>query len=152
VTQNATSEAVKKGVACTQIGLTARHGNPASVIVQVALPYDCFGQQLAPDDLPGFGAGASQGFKQNFDISDPQVVSYALGSHRLWTERVHGTLKGQANRHYTIEVACALLSKAAVCWTVAAADDASLAIFEHGFVTLENDPPVALVPAGTFKP
>ena len=151
VTQNATSEAEKKGVACTRIGLTARHGDPASVIVQVALPYDCFGQQLARDDLPGFGTGAAEGFKQNFDLGDPQVVTYASGTHHLWAERVRGTPKGQPDRHYTIEVSCALLSKAAVCWVTMAADDASLAIFEHGAVTLEDDSPVALVPAGTFK-
>jgi len=150
-TQNATSEAEKKGVACTQIGLTARHLNPISAIVQVALPYGCFGQQLARDDLPGFGAGTAEGFKQNFDIGDPEAATYTLGSHHLWAERVHGTLKGQTDRHYTIEISCVLLGKAAVCWMTMAADDASLAIFEHGAVTLEDDPPAPLVPAGTFK-
>jgi hypothetical protein len=150
-TQSATSEAEKKGVACTQIGFSARHGNPTSVIVQVALPFDCFGQQFVQDDLPGFGAGAAESLKQNFDIGDPQVVSYTLGNRHLWAERVSGTPKGQPDKHYTIEISCALLSKAAVCWLTMAADSSSLAIFENGAVTLDDDPPAALVPAGTFK-
>jgi len=149
--QSATSEAEKKGVACVQVGLTARHGDPASVIVEVALPFDCYGQQFTQDEMPGFGAGVAEGLKQNFDLGDPQVITYASGAHHLWSERVYGTPKGQPERHYTIEISCALLSKAAVCWMTMAADNASLAVFEHGAVTLESDPPVALVPAGTFK-
>lgn len=148
---SAASEVEKKGVACTQIDLTARHGNPVSVIVQVALPFDCFGQQLAQADLPGFGAGAAESLKQNFNIGDPQIISYTLGNHNLWAERVQGTPKGQADKHYTIEISCALLSKAAACWLTMAADDASLEVFEHGAVSLESDSPVPLVPAGSFK-
>jgi hypothetical protein len=150
-TQNASSEAEKKGIACVQVGLTARHGDPTSVIVQVALPFDCFGQPLAQDDLPGFGTGAAEGIKQNFDLSDSHIASYASGSHHLWAERVQGIPKGQPDRHYTIEVSCALLSKAAVCWMAMAADSASLAIFENGAVTLDGDSPAPLVPASAFK-
>lgn len=145
-------EAEKKGLACIQIGLTARHGDPVSSIVQVALPFDCYGQPLAPNDLPSFAAGAAQGIKQNFDVGDPQSVSYALGAHSVWAERAQGTLKGQPDKHYTIEIACALLSTAAVCWQTLAADPAALAAFEQGLVTLESDSPVPLIPAGTFKP
>ena len=144
-------EAEKKGLACIQIGLTARHGDPVSSIVQVALPFDCYGQPLAPNDLPSFAAGAAQGIKQNFDVGDPQSVSYALGAHSVWAERAQGTLKGQPDKHYTIEIACALLSTAAVCWQTLAADPAALAAFEQGLVTLESDSPVPLVPTGTFK-
>src|SRR6202035_4654021 len=43
--QNAASEQEKKGLACAQMGMTARHGG--SVIVDIALPFDCFGQQLS---------------------------------------------------------------------------------------------------------
>jgi hypothetical protein len=150
-TQSATSAAEKKGVACTQIGFTARHRNPTSVIVEVALPFDCYGQQFAQDDLPGFGSGAAEGLKQNFDIGNPQAATYALGTHHLWAERVLGTPKGQPDKHYTIEISCALLSKAAVCWLTMAADPALLAVFEHGAVTLEDDSPAPLVPADTFK-
>jgi hypothetical protein len=150
-TQSANSAAEKKGVACTQIGFTARHGNPTSVIVEVALPFDCYGQQFAQDDLPGFGTGAAEGIKQNFDIGNPQAATYALGTHHLWAERVLGTPKGQPDKHYTIEISCALLSKAAVCWLTMAADSASLAVFESGAVTLDDGPAVELVPTGTFK-
>jgi hypothetical protein len=150
-TQSAASEVEKKGAACTQMGLTARQGNPISVIVQVALPFDCFGQQVAQAELPGFGTGAAEGIKQNFDIGDAQVANYMLGSHQLWAERVHGTPKGQPDKHYTIEISCALLDKAAVCWLTMAAESTSLAIFENGTVTLDDDPPDALVPAGIFK-
>ncbi len=149
--QSATSEGEKKGVACTQMGLTARHGDPSSVIVEVALPFNCFGQQLTQGDLPGFGTGAAEGIKENFDIGDPQVITYTLGAHHLWAERVHGTPKDQPDRHYTIEISCALLNKAAVCWLALAADSTSLEIFEHGAVTLEDDSPAPLVLAGKFK-
>ncbi|MGP8253105.1 MAG: hypothetical protein ACLQHF_13815 [Terracidiphilus sp.] len=149
-TREVSSEEEKKGVACTQIGLTARHGNPASVILVETLPYDCFGQQMTENDLPGFGAGVAEGLKQSFDLGDPQVVSYTLGSHRLWAERVHGNPKGQPDGHYTIEISCALLRKAAVCWMMMAADSTSLAIFENGSLALEGDSPTPLVPAATF--
>jgi len=146
--QNASSEDEKKGLACVQLGLTARH--EASVIVDVALPFDCFGKQVTDKDLPGFGEGASQGVKQGFDIGDPTYGSYALGSHNLWIERVKGTPKGQAGVSYTVEIACAVLKKAAVCWMAMASDDAALKIFEHSKVSLDGETPVALVPATAF--
>jgi hypothetical protein len=59
--KNATTDEEKKGIACVQIGLTARRGDPRSVIVIVALPFDCFGQTLTEKDLPGFAEGASEG-------------------------------------------------------------------------------------------
>src|SRR5215475_13115528 len=52
--QNASSDEEKKGVACVQIALTARHGDPASVFVVVELPFACFGQSISAKDLPGF--------------------------------------------------------------------------------------------------
>jgi hypothetical protein len=150
-TLSGTGQTKKEGAACTQLNLTARHGDPRSVIDQIALPFDCYGRQLTQDDLPGFGAGVTAGIKQNFDTGDPQAATYTLGTHRLWAERVHGAPKGQPDKHYIIEIGCALLSKAAVCWMTMAADSASLAIFEHGDVTLEGDSPAPLVPAVTFK-
>jgi hypothetical protein len=149
--ESAASEEEKKGVACVQVGLTARHGDPSSVIVEVALPFDCFGQQLTEADLPGFASGASDGIKKNFDTGDPVTGTYMLGAHHLWIERVPATPKGDPERKYTIEVSCALITKAAVCWMTMASDDISLAIFEHGAVTLDGDPPTALVPATAFQ-
>src|ERR1700738_2428224 len=147
-TQNAASEQEKKGLACAQMGMTARHAG--SVIVDVALPFACFGQQLSHQDLPSFGEGASQGLKQSFDIGDPNYGTYTLGGHNLWIERVKGTPKGQAGASYTIEIACAVLKKAAVCWMALAADDAALRTFEHATVTLDGDAPIALVPPTPF--
>ena len=134
-TMSPSSQNEKKGAACSQLGLTARHGDPGSVIVQVALPFDCFGRQLTQDDIPGFGAGATEGLKHNFEFSNPQATTYMLGTHHLWAERAQGTPTGQPDRHYTIEISCALLSRVAVCWTTMAADAASLAVFESGAVT-----------------
>ena len=146
--QNASSELEKKGLACAQMGMTARHGG--SVIVDVALSFDCFGQQLTEADLPSFGDGASQGLKQSFDIAEPTYGSYALGSHKLWIERVKGSPKGQANASYTIEIACAVLRKGAVCWMALAADEAGLLAFEHTKVALDGESPIALVPPTAF--
>jgi len=150
-TQNATSEEEKKGVACVKMGLTARRGDPFSVIVQVELPLDCFGQAFTERDLPDFATGASEGIKQNFDTGEPLEGSYMLGTHHAWVERVQGTPKGQPDRKYTLEIACALTNKAAVCWMTMAADDRSLAVFEHVAVTLDGEAAAALVPAIAFQ-
>jgi len=146
--ENASSEEAKKGMACAQMGLTARHGQ--SVIVDVALPFDCFRKQMSDEDMHGFGEVASQGVKQGFDIGDPTYATYSLGTHHLWAERVKGTPKGQAGSSYTIEIACAVLKNAAVCWMAMAADDAAMRSFERGLVTLDGEAPVALVPATAF--
>jgi hypothetical protein len=149
-TQNASSDEEKKGVECVQVVLTARHGDPASVIVEVALPLGCFGQEMSEKDLPGFASGASEGLKQTFDVGEPVFGSYALGSHNMWIERAKGTPKGHPELPYTMEISCSLLKKAAVCWMTLAADDAALATYEHGRVTLDGEAPVALVPGSAF--
>lgn len=146
----ASSDEEKKGLACVEVELTARHGLPASVIVEVALPFDCFGQQMSDTDLPGFAAGAAEGLKQSFDIEEPSTGTYALGSHHLWIERTHATPKGHPEIPYTVEITCSLLKKAAVCWMAMAADDSSLRTFERGAVTLDGETAGALVPPGAF--
>lgn len=148
--QNATDEEEKKGLACVQVALTARHGDPASVVVEVALPFACFGQEMTEKDLPGFANGASEGLKQSFDVSEPVFGSYALGSHSMWIERAKGNPKGHPELPYTVEVACSLLKKAAVCWMAMAADEASLIAFERGAVTLDGEAAISLVPATAF--
>jgi hypothetical protein len=144
--QNATSDEEKKGLACVQVALTARHGDPASVVVEVALPFECFGQQMSEQDLPGFAQGASEGLKQSFDLGEPVSATYMLGSHSMWIERAKGSPKGHPELAYTVEVTCSLLKKAAVCWMAMAADDAALRVFEHGAVILDGEPASALVP------
>jgi hypothetical protein len=149
--QNASTEDEKKRVACVQIALTARHGDPATVFVIVELPFACFGQTMTARDLPGFAQGASEGIKQSFDVTDPVYGDYTLGSHRMWIERAKGTPKGHPEAPYTVEIACTLLKKGAVCWMALAASDDALKIIEGGAVVLEGDSPTALVPASAFE-
>ena len=149
--QNASTEDEKKGVACVELLLSAHHGNPGSVIVELALPFACFGQPMSERDLPGFAAGASEGMKQSFDLSDPVNATYSLGAHHLWMERSKGNPKGHPELPYTMEITCGLLKKAAVCWMTMAADAASLHTFETGHVTLDGERPVSLVPATAFE-
>lgn len=151
-TQEATTEVEKKGIACLQVAMTARHGDPAAVIVSLALPFDCFGQSMSEKDLPGFAEGGSEGLKQSFDLSDPVHATYTLGSHSIWIERAKGTPKGHPEMSYTVEIACGLLKKAAVCWMTMAPDEATLHIFESAAVVLDGDAFPALVPATAFDP
>jgi hypothetical protein len=148
--QNATTEDAKKGLACAEMGLMARHGTPSSVIVEVALPFDCFGQTMTDSDLPGFAAGASEGLRQNFDLGAPQLGVYSLGNHSFWVERANGTLKANPAVSYTIEIACTVAKKAAVCWMTMAADPLALTAFENGAVSFDGEAPVALVPPTAF--
>ena len=64
----------KKGDACVEVVLTATHGTPESVVVVTALPFACYGQPLKPGDLANFGAGAAEGLKQTFDVTDPCLL------------------------------------------------------------------------------
>jgi hypothetical protein len=150
VTQNAGSDDEKKGIACVQVAMTAKHGDPGSVIVVMALPYSCFQQEMTDKDLPGFASGASEGLKQILDITGAVTASYALGSHNVWIERAKGTAKANPEVHFSVETACTLLKKAAVCWMTTAADDAAMQTFEHGAVSLDQEAPTALVPATAF--
>jgi hypothetical protein len=151
VAKTAKSEDEKKGISCVQVALTARHGDPASVVVVVALPYDCFGQTMTEKDLPGFASGAAEGIKNTFDISDPIHGSYALGTHSLWIERAKGVMKDHAQMKYTVETVCSVLKKGAVCWMAMAATDDGLHTFEQGAVALDGEAPAALVPANAFQ-
>lgn len=148
--QGATTEDAKKGLQCVEMGLMARHGSPSSVIVEVALPFDCFGQTMTSADLPGFGAGASRGLRQNFDLGTPVVGAYQLGKHDFWIERAKGTLTQNPSVSYTVEIACTVAQKAAVCWMTMAADPQALSAFESGMVSLDGEAPEALVPANAF--
>lgn len=149
--QSASTGDEKKGVACVQIALTARHGAPASVLVVVELPFACFGQTMSSKDLPGFAQGASEGIKQSFDIAAPVYGDYTLGTHSMWIERAKGTPKGHPEAPYTVEIACTLLKKGAVCWMALASNDDTLKVIEGGAVALEGESPTALVPAAAFE-
>jgi hypothetical protein len=145
------TELQKKGTACIQVALTATHGKPSSVVVIVALPFDCYGQTMSEQDLEGFGSGAAEGLKQDFDLLNPVFGAYSLGSHHLWIERAKGNPKGRTETQYTVEIACSMLKKGAACWMALAADEASLRAFESGRVTMDGEPATPLVPATAFE-
>lgn len=150
--QGTADDAEKQGVQCIQLLLTARHGTPASVLVEVALPFACFKQEMTEKDLPGFAAGASEGLTQSFNLREPSFGTYALGDHTFWIERAQGTSKAQPYLPpYTVEIACSLVKKAAVCWMTMAADQTELQTFEGGLVSLDGENPTALVPATAFN-
>jgi hypothetical protein len=149
--QNAASDEEKKGVACVQVALTARHGDPASVLVIVQLPFDCFGQSMSAKDLPGFAQGAAEGIKQSLDLSNSSNASYALGSHSMWVERSKGAPKGHPESTYTVEIACTVLKIGAACWMTMAANDDALKALENSPIELEGEKPTALVPANVFE-
>jgi hypothetical protein len=69
----------------------------------------------------------------------------------MWIERAKGTPKGHPEAQYTVEIACTLLKKGAVCWMALAASDEALKIVEGGAVALEGDKPASLVPTTVFE-
>jgi hypothetical protein len=75
---------------------------------------------------------------------------YKSGAHGFWIERVNATVKGQGALGYTIEIACSVTKRAAVCWMTMAANNSALTAFEQMPVSLEGDPAAALVPANAL--
>lgn len=150
-TANAKTDEEKKEIACIQIPTSARKGSPPSFLAAMALPFDCFGQIMTEKDLPGFAEGASEGPRAIFDFSDPAYGNYMLGKHHMWAERAKGNPKGHPEMPYTLEIACSLLQKAAVCWMTVAGDDQTLKQFEDNSVMLDGDFSAELVPAKAFE-
>jgi hypothetical protein len=148
--QAAGSEEEKKGLACLEPVLTARDLKSGSVLSVEALPFACFGHQMTSDDLPGFVAGAPEVLKQSFDMAEPVTATYALGTHSMWIERAHATLKDHPEVPFTVEITCGLLKKAAVCWLAVAGNDDALQAFERSAVSLDGESAGALVPPATF--
>ncbi len=148
---NAKTEEQKREIACIQIPISARKGAPPSFLAAMALPFDCFGQIMTEKDLPGFAEGASEGPRAVFDFGEPVFGSYKLGSHNVWIERAKGNPKGHPEMAYTLEIACSLLKRAAVCWMTVAGDDDSLKQFEGTAATLDGDFFTELVPANAFE-
>jgi len=148
---NAKTDEEKKEIACIQVPVSARRGPPPSFLAAMALPFDCFGQIMTEKDLPGFAEGASEGPRAFFDFAEPAFGSYKLGSHSIWIELAKGNPKGHPEMSYTLEIACSLLKRAAVCWMTVAGDDASLKQFEGTAVTLDGDFFTELVPSTAFE-
>lgn len=147
---NAKTDEEKKEIACIEVPVSAKKGPPPSFLAAMALPFACFGQIMAEKDLPGFAEGASQGPRGVFDFGEPVYGSYSLGSHKMWIERAKGNPKGHPEMAYTLEIACGLLRRAAVCWMTVAADEQSLQEFEKNAVTLDGDFFTEFVPATAF--
>jgi len=105
---------------------------------------------MTAPDLPGFGMASAQGIQMGFDVGDPSVADYSLGSHKMWAARAKGNPSGHSELQYTVETVCTLVKKGAVCWLALAADDSALATFEQGSVTLDKEAPSPLVPATAF--
>ena len=150
-TANAKTDEEKKEIACVQIPVSARRGPSPSFLAVMALPFDCFGQIMTEKDLPGFAEGASEGPRAIFDFAEPEYGSYKLGNHHMWIERAKGNPKGHPEMPYTLEIACSLLKKAAVCWMTVSGDDQALKDFEKNAVTLDGDSFPEFLPAGAFE-
>lgn len=148
---NAKTSEEKQEIACIQVPVSAKNGPPPSFLVAMALPYSCLGQVLTDKDLPAFAEGGSQGPRAIFDFGEPEYGAYSLGKHKVWIERAKGSPKGHPEMPYTLEIACSLLKKAAVCWMAVAADDASLKAFESNAVTLDGDFFTEFVPTNAFE-
>ena len=126
-TEKAKTDEEKREIACVQIPISARReAPPPSLLVAMALPFDCFGQIMTEKDLPGFAEGSSEGPRAIFDFSDPVYGTYSMGSHSMWIERAKGNPKGHPEMAYTLEITCSLLKKAAVCWMAVAGNDQAL--------------------------
>jgi hypothetical protein len=106
---------------------------------------------MTEKDLPGFGAGAAEGIKNTFNISNAVHGAYTVGTHAMWVERANGVLKDSPEMKYTVETVCSVLKKGAVCWMAMAADQAGLQTFENGAVALDGEAPGVLVPATAFQ-
>ena len=150
LTANAKTDEEKKEIACIQVPMSARKGAPPSILAAMALPFDCFGQIITEKDLPGFAEGASEGPRAIFDFGEPTFGSYKLGDHSVWIERAKGNPKGHPEMAYTLEIACSLLKRSAVCWMMVAGNQESLRQFEGNAVTLDGDFFLELVPPNAF--
>lgn len=151
VTKNATSDGEKKGIACAQIDLLAKYGDPPSVIEALTIPFDCLGQHFTDKDLSSLASGMAEGLKKTFNITDPVYGAYTLGAHSVWIERASGSFISHPEFKRTLETACTILKKGVVCWMAIAADVGALQTFEYGAVTLEGEESPALVPATALQ-
>jgi hypothetical protein len=68
-TQNQATADQKKSVGCVQVAFTGRHGDPASIVIAVQMPFACLGQAATEKDLPGFAQGASEQLNRQFDFT-----------------------------------------------------------------------------------
>lgn len=144
--KDVTQEQAKKAVGCVQLPLKATHGNPPSNVVVVGVSYDCLGQHFTDSDLAAFGGGVANSLKKTWDVVDPVYGAYTLGTHSVWIERAVGTPIAHPETKRTLEVVCSMLKKGSVCWMAFVVSDTDLQAFEQSRVSLDEEPPVVLVP------
>lgn len=148
--KNAQSDSEMRAVGCMEAPFKAQHGNGASSVVIVALPFDCFGQRYTNADLPAFASSMAENLKKGWKISDPVVGTYSLGAHTLWIERASGSLLDHPEDKKTLELVCSMLKNGAVCWMGFVSGEADRKTFEQGSVSLDGETSPALVPASAF--
>jgi hypothetical protein len=148
--QDAQSAMERKGADCTDVQLTIRHGDPASVILVMYLGYSCLGVELKPSDLGATGVGIAQGLTKSFNVQNPTYGAYNLGSHAFWIERADGSPVDHPEHKYKLETACTLLKKGLTCWLAMAASADAITTFEASRVSLEGDAAAAIVPDSAF--
>lgn len=141
---------VKRGIVCVEVPLTAWHGKLRSAVVVIALPFGCYGETMQEQDLPTWGSAWIEGLKTTFDFANPIKATYRLAGHSMWIERVKAVPKDKPVAAFTLETACTVLKKGAVCWMIEAADARSLAEFEQSPVKLEGTESRRLVPRHVF--
>jgi len=142
----------EKLIACVQLPLTARHGNPISVIGAVGLPFDCMGHSYSAADLPNVASNLTQSLTKNVLIANPVTNTYTLGTHSMWIQRASGSPAGHTDIKVTLETVCSVLQKGVVCLVAIASDNDALQTFEQGTVVLDTDAATALVPPDALQP
>lgn len=146
----AESDPEKRAAQCVQIGLMLKRGTPSSVIIALSLPWDCLGKSYKTSDLPAFGGGVAKGILRSYDAKEPVYGAYKLGAHDFWIERTVGAGKDHPENVRTLEIACVLLKKGALCMMGLLKDDVDLNAFESATLSIEGDAPAQLVPANVF--
>jgi len=99
--QSATTETEKRGAACTQIALSARHGSPASTVVAVVLPFACLGADMTERDLPGMGSGARESSRASTFQNQPTAsICWAVTAFGLSARKAHSKATPMPNTQW----------------------------------------------------
>ncbi len=141
----------KRGTACSQIALLVRSPDRAVLIIAMQLPYACIGYTWTEPELATYGNGFNLGLAQTYDLGPATITTFKLGQHAMWASRFMATPKNHPDHTYYAESVCTVLKQAAICWAAIAAEQSLLSILEQGKVSLEGDPPTALVPSTAFN-
>jgi hypothetical protein len=147
--ENSKSDPMSHAAQCSQNQniIVSLPGKPPSLMQVMAIAYECTGLTLSEKDLPVFALAVESRMTKRFLLRNPVFDSYNLGSRKVWIERARETTQESPELSVTVENACALLKKPAVCLTAFAGDEAALQVFEQSAVTLDGEASPGLVPA-----